>query len=281
MPLFDRFATVTIGRPPSGILIDGLRVKFQIEKTIRGALNKGIVTIWNMKESSRNAIRAQQDVMILSAGYHDDEKQSRLAIQMDIVDVRVEVQKPEIVTAMTVVDGVNALRTNKLSISFAGGVGVKSVIRDLAGKAGLVVRDLAVIDDAQYQQGFADSGPIGDILDRLSGKVDANWSFQNGELQFAPKDAPATNFVSVVNEKTGLIGHPVKRTKAGDITAPFQRQGWIFKTFLNPTIEPNGRVRIESLEANGIYRVVTVKHDGDTWEGEFTSSVEAEEWLTT
>jgi hypothetical protein len=279
LPLFKRFATVTVG-PPNGAatLIEDLRVKFQIEKSARGEPNKGLVQIWNLSETTRNKIRATKDVMILTAGYEQDEQRNRLTIQMDVVDVRAQIQKPEIVTAITCADGVNTLRNKKFSISFASGATVKSIIRDLGSKAGLVVRSLKSVADAQYQQGFADVGPIGDMFDKLAGKIDANWSFQNGELQFAPKDAPSDEYVSVVNAKTGLIGSPAKRNKAGDINVPQQQAGWIFKSLLNPTIEPNGRVKLESEEANGTFRVVKVKHDGDTHEGEFATIAEVEEW---
>jgi hypothetical protein len=279
MPLFDRFATVTVGRPgAAGTLIKDMRVQFDIEKDSRGAPNKGVVQIWNLSETTRNKIRSTKDVMILEAGYKQDEQRNRLTIQMDVIDVRTIIQRPDIVTAITCADGVNALRDNKFSVSFEGGKTVKSIIRDLASRAGLVLRDLTAVDDAQYQQGFAESGPIGDIFDRLAGRIDSNWSFQNGELQFAPKDAPASSYVSVVNEKTGLVGSPAKRNKVGEVNAPQQQNGWVFKSLLNPTIEPNGRVRLESEEAKGDFRVIAVKHTGDTAEGEFFSTVEVEEW---
>lgn len=281
MPLFDRFATVTIGAPGAkGAFVSGLRVQFQIEKDARGAPNKGVVQIWNLSETTRNKIRSTQDVMILQAGYVKDEQQNRLTIQMDVVDVRATIQKPDVLTTLTCADGVNALRNKKFSVSFAAGKGVKDIIRDIAGKASLTLRDLGSVDDAQYQQGFAEYGPIGDILDQLAGKIDAQWSFQNGELQFAKSDAPASEYVSVVNETTGLLGSPTKRNKVGEIYNPFQLTGWIFRTLLNPTIEPNGKVKLQSEEADGIFRVVNVKHSGDTAEGEFVSTVECEEWVT-
>ncbi len=282
MPLFNRFATVAVGAPGAkGTLVSGLRVQFDIEKDARGAPNKGIIQVWNLSESTRNQIRSTKDIAILEAGYVDDEQRNRLTIQMDVIDVRAVIQKPDIVTALTCADGVNSLRTKKFSVSYDGGKTVKAIISDLASNAGLVLRDLASIEDAQYQQGFAQAGPLGDILDKLAGRVDANWSFQNGELQFAPKDAPATAYISVVNEKTGLVGSPTKRNKVGEINNPFQQNGWIFRTLLNPTIEPNGKVKLESEEAEGTFRVLSVKHTGDTAEGDFYSTVEVEEWQTT
>lgn len=281
MPLFDRFATVTVGAPGAkGTFIKDLRVQFQVEKDARGAPNKGVIQIWNLSETTRNKIRSTQDVMILQAGYVKDEQQNRLTIQMDVVDVRATIQKPDILTTLTCADGVNSLRNQKFAVSFGQGKTVKDIIRDVAGKAALTLRDLGSVDDAQYQQGFAEYGPLGDILDQLAGKIDAQWSFQNGELQFAKKDAPSSEYVSVVNEASGLIGSPTKRNKVGEIYNPFQLTGWIFRTLLNPTIEPNGRVRLESEEANGVFRVVNVKHTGDTAESDFVSTVECEEWVT-
>jgi hypothetical protein len=281
MPLYDRFATVAIGQPGStATFVDGLRVKFLVEKSARGEPNKGVVQIWNLNETSRNQITAGRDVMILNAGYRDDEKQQRLAIQMDVIDVQAQVVRPDIVTAMTCRDGVNTLRNKKYSISFGSGYTAKQIIVDLAKRAGVALKGIASIDDVQYQQGFSDVGPIGDILDRVTGPISAAWSFQNGELTLAPKEAPADEYVSQVNEDTGLLGSPIKRNKIGDIFAPLKRVGWIFKSFLNPTIEPNGRVRLKADEVDGTFRVMNVKHQGDNFEGDFISEVEVEEWPT-
>jgi hypothetical protein len=279
MPLFGRFAHVTLGEVGGiGTLIVGLRVRFEVEKTNLGEPNKALVQIFNLSDTTRYAIRSLQDVMILEAGYHEDEKQQRLAVQMDVVDVKTEIQRPDVMTSITCADGAISQRTKKLSVSYAGGQTVKSIISDIGRQAGLVIRDMVSVGDAQYQQGFAGTGPIGDLLDSLVGKINAKWSFQNGEVQIAPKDGPAQQYVSVVDKESGLIGSPVKRNKAGEPTTPEQQNGWIFRSLLNPTIEPNGRVELRSVEASGIYRVISVKHTGDTSEGEFFSEVEVEEW---
>jgi hypothetical protein len=279
MPLFNRFATASIGEPgATGIFVEGLRVKFSIEKSNRGTPNKAVVQIFNMSARTRSNIAPNRDVLIFEAGYRDDDSKRRLAIQMDIVDAQIVRQKPDIVTALVCADGMNTLRNKKISVSFKGGSSVKQILADVAKQAGVVLRDAESVDDAQYQNGFAAYGPVGDILNSLVGRNGSEWSFQNGDLQVAPKDAPAGQFETTITKETGMIGSPTKRSKIGAAPTPGVKSGWIVSTLLNPTLEPNGRVTLQSEDANGVFRILTVKHVGDTDEGQFQSTIEVEEW---
>jgi hypothetical protein len=279
LPLFNRFAQAIIGEPGApGTLIDGLRIGFKIEKTVKGDPNIAQIMIYGLKASTRNGIKANRDVIILQAGYTDAPDLERLACSMDIFDVRVAVQQPEVITTIICGDGMNKLRNEKLSVSFKGGITVKEIVRTLASNIGATLRNLASVDDAQYVNGFSEAGPPGDLFDKLAGRVNANWSFQNGELEFAPKDAPNTQIFVTIDETTGMVGTPIRRNKVGPVNVPSIKDGWIVRSLLNPAIEPNARVLIRSDVVNAVFRAVTVRHVGDTDGQEWYTEVEAEEY---
>lgn len=276
MPLFDRDISVTIGLPgATGTLVEGSDISFEIEKDAEGAPNQGRCEIFNLAETTRSRFKAGEDVMTIRAGYREADQGPRLCCALDVFDVRVEYRPPDIVTVISGGDGIHTMRGNKLSLSYKGGRSVKEILTDVAKAIGATLQDpdLPEFVDQTYENGFSEAGPISDILDRLSDRLGAAWSFQDGQLQIAPRNAPVTTSVVVLNRNTGLIGRPQKRNKVQSVYVPFARPGWIVKSLLNPPIQPNGRVRLQypSENVNAVYRVLNVRHSGATRGQEFYS----------
>jgi hypothetical protein len=197
---------------------------------------------------------------------------------MDIMDVQHAVAHPETITTLACGDGLNVQRNNKLSVSFKGGTSVKQIIGSVADQLGVALRSLGSVDDGTYANGFAEAGPPSDILDKLAGKIGAEWSFQNGELQLAPLDRPTNTAVVVLTPQTGLIGNPVKQQKAGQVIVPGLQVGWAVKSLLIPTIEPNDRVRVTTSEVDAIFRVRKIRQVGDTRGDDWYSEMELREY---
>jgi len=57
------------------------------------------------------------------------------------------------------------------------------------------------------------------------------------------------------------------------------RNQWKVRTLLRPDILPGGKIRLQSLKAkiDGIFYVVSIRHNGDTHEGSFDSILEVVE----
>jgi hypothetical protein len=281
MPLFDRVISVAIGEPgTTGTLLEGLDIGFQIEKSAEGAPNVGQCEIFNLTETTRSKFKAGRDVMIINAGYRESDDGVRLCCALDVFDVRVEYRPPDVVTVVGGGDGIHTLRNQKLSISYKGPTSVKDIITDVIKQIGATLKDVNMTDviDQTFQNGFAESGGVPDVLDRLCGRLEASWSFQDGEILVAPRNAPASSDVVVLNQKTGLIGLPEKRNKVQSVYVPFVRPGWIVNSLLNPRIQPNGRVRLQFGDVDAIYRVLTVKHTGHTRQQEFNTVADIAEW---
>jgi hypothetical protein len=281
MPQFDRRISVTIGEPgATGVTIEDLDVSFEIEKFAEGQPGIGRIEIYNLSETTRSQIKAGRDVAILKAGYAESETGEAVCCQMDIFDARTTRKGPDNVTEISCGDGINVQRGAKLSVSFAGSRGVKQMIRDVVGQIGSSLKDPAMdgVADGTMENGFSEAGTGGDVLDRLCGKLGATWSFQDGQIEVAPRDAPPARVIVVVKPESGLIGRPEKRNKVESVFVPFVRPGWIIKTLLDPRIIPNGRVRLEASEGTGVYRVLSVKHTGYTRGNAFHTVADLAEW---
>lgn len=279
MPLFDRVASVVFGPPGAkGTLVERLRISFAVEKNATGEPNRAIVTIYNLDAATRNQIKAVEHVMLLRAGYSQAPELQPLCCAMDIMDVQHQIAHPETITTLSCGDGLNVQRNNKLKVSFKGGTSVKSIITNVADQLGVALRNLGSVDDGNYANGFAEVGPPSDILDKLSGKIGAEWSFQNGELQFSKLDRPTNTAVVVLSPETGLIGNPQKRQKAGQVIVPGLKVGWVVKSLLIPQIEPNDRVRVKTSEVDAVFRVRKIRQVGDTRGDDWYSEMEVLEY---
>lgn len=282
MPLYSRVASIAVGQPgQESVLLDGADFSFEIEKFAEGKLSVGRADVYGLSETTRGRIKAGRDVMVVMAGYEESKDMARLCCALDVIDVRVEHKPPDVITTISAGDGAHTTRGKKISVSY-GRRTVKQILRDVATKMGAALQDpqLRDIDDATYQTGFADAGMASDILDRLCGRVGATWSFQDGKLQIAPDDAPITSQAVLLSSETGLIGRPEPRHRVQSVYVPIVRPGWIVTSLLNPLIVPNGRVRLKSERSNvdAVYRVLSVKHSGDTRGQQWYTVADIAEW---
>ena len=281
MPQYDRFAVLTVGQPgQDGALIEGLRIQFSIKKTEMAQPNTSAITVYNLQESVRNKLGTTGNVAILKAGYKQAEELQRIICEMDVVDAQTTVSEPEVSTALVCGDGVNKLRTVKTSKSFIPGKSAKDILAEVVADAGMTLRSMGEIADEVFDNGFSEAGPLNDILTKLSGKLAARWSIQNGEVQLTPIGQPADDTVLLLDNSTGLIGPPQRRNKVGALETPGQKDGWIARSLLFPPAEPGSRVRLHSeiSRIDAVFKVVAVQHTGDTHGQEWYTDLELEEF---
>jgi hypothetical protein len=280
LPNFDRFANVTIGqRGERGFLFEGFRVIFSITKSNEPTPNSGTVSIFNLAEFSRNKIRNIGDAIQLEAGYREDEYGGRLVITADVLDIVTEQAGADIVTVVRLGDGIEFLKTVKDAYSFKEGTSVKEILRKIASAAGITLKSLDGVDDAAYANGFSEMGPLGDILDKLVGRLGAQWSFQNNELQITPKLGHNGSPVFRLSSETGMVGIPTRDVDTSVSTPQPQSDGWKVISLLRPELGPGDRVEIvsEIADASGIYHIQDVTHSGDTHQGDWTSTLRVRE----
>jgi hypothetical protein len=276
MPSFDRVASVAVGPPgQEGILAEGFRVAFDITKSLTPQPNPIAVSIWNLKETNRQRIDRTTDRVILRAGYKEDVGALVLAIG-DIVDVIHRIEEADVVTEILAGDGSRTMRTNKQSITFRAGKSAKAILAEVASTAGIALRDVTSLVDADFANGFAESGPFSEIMDKLAGKLNAEWSIQNGEVQVTALDTPTNEVALALSPNTGLIGSPERRTDQGTPRSPTQKDGWILRSLLQPTLEPGARVVVESSTVSGTFRVKELQHVGDTHADDWTTTMAVE-----
>lgn len=280
MPNFDRFAIVRVGsRGAKAFEFANQRVVFNITKSDQPTPNSGTISIFNLAEFSRDKIRNIGDAVELEAGYRQDTVGGRLVISADVLDIVTEKAGSDLITTIRLGDGVEFLKSLKDAYSFKPGTSVKTILTKLAKDAGITLKSLSGVLDATYANGFSEMGPLGDILDKLVGKLGAQWSFQNNELQIAPKLGHNDSPVFKLSAKTGMIGIPTRDVDTSNVTPTPQSDGWKVVALLRPELGPGDRVEIESevTDASGIYHIKEVTHSGDTHGADWTSTLRVRE----
>ena len=278
MPQFDRFFRLLVGQPnQTGLLIEDLKIQFAVKKTETPEPNTAVITIYNLEESRRNRLGTTGDVATLQVGYVEQSELQRIICEMDVIDAQSIIAEPDVSTVLICQDGGNALRTNKQSKSFIAGKSVKDIVAEVVKDAGLTLRDMSQVADDAYHNGFSESGPLADIMNKLAGKLNARWSIQNGEVQMVPIGQAADESVILVSPETGLVGSPQRRNKVGQIDTPGQKDGWVARSLSLQPIEPGSKVKLVSRAADGVFKCVAVEHKGDTHGQEWYTDMELEE----
>lgn len=279
---FKRVASLAIGPAGSeqGIAFRDFRIVFEVTKTDTTESNKAKISVYNLSEATRNKIK-KDDVVLLNAGY-EEAYGEELLFAGNISRVSHAKDGAEVVTKIEAADGVKFLREIKVSFSYKAGTRAKNILYDLIAiyrKNGIATKIIEPdIDNAEYVSGFAFVGLAKDCMDRLCFRLSLSWVINSNSLIITKEDeADKTRAVSL-DSNSGLIGIPERNEDIGDKSNEKKaKNGWKIRSLLQPKIDPKGLIQVSSAEIgqNKVFRVVTVKHSGDTEGEDWFSEVEA------
>lgn len=270
MRLFDRVCRVVAFRGDddnNGLVIDGLRMQFEITKTIAKEPNTGTVTIYNGNAETRAWLQRDGLSMWLEAGY-DGTYRRILAGSVKWCESRHE--GTDWATRLEVVDGARADRA-RVGRTYRQGTPVATILRDVAKGMGYVLPAGVAELDGALPAGVTVAGLARDELTRLLAQFGYSWSIQGEQLQVLRDGEVNADEAWVISEETGLVGVP-------EYSAPTKskkKRTLTFSSLLFPELTPGGRVQLEARVVRGLHRMRSVKHVGDTHGQEWTTHVEA------
>ncbi len=287
--IFDRSIRIQI----QDRLIEGLAVKFRVDKSLSDNPNTADLTIINLQNNnSRSFLHGLQiPVVQINAGYLGRDPTNPAGNQpgsatsttpglvflgqmRELTNLR---EGTDWLTRLHTGDGDEALHT---PVNFALGPGtslqtaVKKVISDMGVGVGNAFTALAKGEfseaGTQFINGMVSDGLGKDELKRLMRSAGLEASVQNGQIQAMPIGQPVNNTAVVLKSNTGLIGSPElgkdKKTKEPVAT---------FRTLLTTQIFPGAKVKIESEAVSGFFRVERVVYSGHTHQVDWYCDCEA------
>lgn len=261
MKQFGRRYQLAIGNQRDGLLIDALRVSFDICKTIDAKPNPAQICIWNLNRTHLNQLLSGEFKRVaLSVGYAE----LRLLYTGDILKAYLQRDGLDSILVLECADGDIDYRTARVSVTLKAGTSDSQAIKQLAQSfSHTTLGAVAQGRPNGLPRGRVFCGNTRDAFNQLAQANQADWSIQDGEVLMMPAQQALADDAVLVSQDTGMIGAP----EVSD-------DGLIITTLLNPAIRIGGLVRVQSITEsfNGDYKTVSISHCGDTY---------GDEWLTT
>lgn len=260
-------------------VIRGLRLNFEITKSVISFPNLCRFTLYNANDDTLSLLQNKLTDVVINAGYFGN---VRLLFKGQIRNVFQSKEGPDKMLTVYSGDGELDWQNSIFNKTFTANVSISEAIEEVMESfKNLSVGFIGGLpEDAKKMRGQTLSGSSKDILDDFAEEYGFNWSIQNGEIVVVPiEGAIDTDEAVVVNAATGMIGSPIVTEVGANV-----------KTLLNPSLLPNRLFRIESVNADiaignlyfrgvkrttatGVYKIQEVTFKGDSREGEWTSFV--------
>lgn len=263
------------------ITVENLRMTFSILKTESASTNTCNFKVYNLSSDKRNELANFGDEVRVSAGYKNSNGAQFLFLG-DTTQVSHLFSESEIITSLDCGDGDKTLNNTTISISFAEEITAKSVIKSIAEKMNLNLIEFSPKQDLSYRFGYANAGKAIDILKQVCNYLNLIPSVQNGDLYILDRSVGTVKLPIDINADTGMIGTPERFTDKSQFAyrplAPNAKPepGWKVRTLLRPDILPGDKIRLRSQRANvnGVFYVISARHEGDNYGPQFESTLE-------
>ncbi len=272
----------TTGRLISSVQADGspgLRITFDIQKTIYRTPNQGLIKVYNLSQPHEKEIDQEFNDIILQAGYQSD---MRLTFRGNIRFTHFYREGNDHLSEVNAGDGDKDFRGALVNFTLGAGHDDEDTIRKLLES--MQATTLGHVHGKHIKRdrirGRTYNGNARDVLDRIAKESDGHWSIQDGKLIMVPVDSVLPDQAIEVSSETGLLETPEVNDK-----------GITIKVMMDPRIIPGGKLWLKNnevkqkhlqsaltgqkhklkgaktpvrLDPDGVYKVFAVRHVGDT-----------------
>lgn len=270
---YIRKVRATFSGGGGSLVVENLKIEFDVQKSISGVPNEGTVRVWNLNSQHRKAIGKEFDRVTLEAGYV--ETGMGIILRGSIREVYHDRDEVDIISEVKVGDGDEADRKGFIAKTWPRDTKIKDIVMDIyrEGMPGISLGELKGLDDLPRTRRPVTivSGPRR-AMDTLGRTHKFYWSWQNETLETIPQDG-FINQTTYISAQTGMVGVPTETDR-----------GIIVRTLLDASIRPNRLIMVQSevLDMNsgsGLLRVIGVGFYGTNGvggDGDYIAEVEGE-----
>ena len=248
------------------------------------------ISVFNASPETREILERENAIVILNAGYEDNEDNLPLIFSGQVQYSTTETKGTDIVTTMYCADGYTPLDSVRVSKGYYSGT-YEDVLKDLASifsnngipKGRVVTNEAAQTDSGipylppsaipiPERRGYVVSGFLKSILTSTCEMFGYNWYIVNSKLYIEPRNYKKK--VGVVELSTNdCFSIKTDTEKSGSVSTDKSKKGVKVSTFLNGNIQPSSYVDILDGDFKGLYKVISVSHraqlEGVQWDTEF------------
>lgn len=277
--LFNRKLRVTFyGGQDELLVVEELRVRFQLTKTLLGYPTRGKLEVYNLSEDNLARISQRLTNVRIEAGYVDLFSEIFTSSIMNYYKSRMGTDS---VFVMILAGEAQAWQNSTFSRTYEAGVLPSTILRDVAGSfEDVIVGTLLESSDWEAKlSSVTHSGGVKAILDKMAKDYNFDWAIHDGQLDIIPRDMVLEDKpVYVITPETGLIGSPTLTELGAD-----------FRILLNPDIMLGRRIQMSTeyvqlgqagLEfrkvrntADGFYKVMDIRYMGDNFSNEWYADI--------
>ena len=260
---------------------NALEIEFDVSFNDKKEPDVSTVTIYNLSDETINDIK-RDGYIYLNAGYREMKNRANI-LTGEIEGIETTWEGLDKVTKITVGDGTKAWRKAELNKTYANGTKASAIMRDLANVMEYEIVEINPKNDLTYKLGKTIKGSASKSLTQLLKDTESKMFINKNRIVIRDqKKGYATGFV--LNESTGLVGMPtLNKDESGDKNEDFEKEkskkknkkekkNWKVTCLLNPKIETDSIIKVESKTCNGTFRVISGKHTKD-----FNTELEVEE----
>lgn len=281
--LYGRRYRIYVGTDAGAALnVSDLRVAFEVTKAMNYSPNQAKAVIYNLAPETQNTIISSGNELIIEAGYEGE--QYGVIFRGNII--RTWSQRSdgtEYTLGLLGLDGANFLGYGMIAGSYAAGATPRQIVQDSATKLSVPTQlgQLpAQMSDTKLPRGKVLFGRASEYYRQIAKGEGAMMYIDDGTVNLIKaEDIPPGEIVELT-PASGLVETPTQ-TQTG-ISA---------KCLLNPRLKIGNLVKINSqdinqaersfdswqrpLASNGQYRIIKLKHTGDTRGNAWYSEIEA------
>lgn len=244
------------------LVINALRVAFTIDKTINEKPNPATISVWNLNRNHLNRILSgEMKKVALAVGYGE----LRQIYSGDIVQAIVKRNEMDFVLELECADGFKSYTMARTATTLNAGATDEMLINEIR-KSMPEIDDGAVdiLNQRALPRGRVMNADSRELLNRIAKNSGADWSVQDGQFVFLPKDKVLNEQAVLLSQNTGLINAPQQTN-----------DGLELECLLNPALHIGGLVKVESILDffNGEYKIVKLEHSGDGIGGDWLSKI--------
>ena len=277
---FERVCRVTVLNREA-IIIQDHRIKFEVTKSIKQQENAAKIEIYNLSALTRKKIGLEQSIVQLEAGYKSNQGLIQIG-QGTICQVASIRDKTDTISRFLLKDGLSNIKNTILSISYENDIKLKDLLGKIAAESKLSLKVLGLDDNVMIKGGCVMLGGIDSQLNQLASSFDFKWSIQNNALLIVGNKQTNLEQILLLTPSTGLILNPETLKKPSQKLQKLKDKGqlsseinlYTVQALLQPQLQLNDVIAIESQDLNGKFRVQKITHSGDTRGNEWYSDLE-------
>lgn len=281
---FNRAIRLRLENSDEALDLSEMHVTFEIHQALTGVPNWAVVRVYNLSPATERKAQDEFTHLDLAVGYGGDVtrlfygqvRQFNAGLQVDAKSTYIDFicQAGDYVYNWAAVS-----KTLAAGWTYADAL---AVVADEFKKNGIKRGHTGALPVLRFPRAKVMYGAARDHMDRISENISADWTIVDDEVRVVPFGSTLPNEAVVVTADTGLIGLPQQTV-----------DGITLRMLINPNVTDGGILKLDNqsiqtasvdvsygalnylprFDADGLYKVYSIDHRGDTRGREWYSDV--------